>query len=155
MPACCHSTNFPEINPSQSDDDGDSDDEDTHTPTPNPTHAMKPPSSLLPTTAPLLLLALLAAAPATTIAAATVTEAAPQAALDCANLLVDGHKYNLQALAGPHVVVTSEYTRPTWHNSTYAVDVCGVLKRKEGVGKEERCPDGSRGMFSFLSGFEV
>ena len=117
---------------------------------------MKPPSSLLSpttTTHSFLLLALLAAvAPTITTAATTIAEAAA-APLDCANVLVDGHKYDLRALGGPHVVVTSEYTRPTWHNSTYAVDVCGVLKRKEGVGREERCPDGARGMFFFLSFF--
>ncbi|KAL2175235.1 autophagy-related protein 27 [Thermothelomyces heterothallicus CBS 202.75] len=69
----------------------------------------------------------------------------PPSPLACDNIVTDqGRKYNLRPLAGPHVVVTHEYTRPTYHNTSYAIDVCGVLKSK-GKGKaEERCPDGTR-----------
>jgi len=107
---------------------------------------MKRPSSAwwpsLETTTTLAALLLLATGPSTATAAAT---AAPTP-LACDNLVVDGHKYNLQALAGPHTAVTHEYTRPTYHNTTYTIDLCGPLKRKgDDVPAEERCPDGTRG----------
>ncbi|KAL2137628.1 hypothetical protein VTI28DRAFT_8729 [Corynascus sepedonium] len=68
--------------------------------------------------------------------------------LACDNIVTGaqgGHKYNLRALAGPHAVVTYEYTRPTYHNTSYTIDVCGALESKKGEGnKEERCPEGTR-----------
>lgn len=94
------------------------------------------------TTSAVATLFLLVTSPGTT-AAAAATVPPP---LACDNLVVDGHKYNLQALAGPHTVVTHEYTRPTYHNTTYTIDICGPLKRKgDDVPAEERCPDGTRG----------
>lgn len=82
---------------------------------------------------------------APTATTASTVAADEPSALACDNVVVEGgHTYNLQALAGPHVVVTGEYTRPTYHNTTYAIDVCGALK-KEGDG--EGCPEGTRGMF--------
>ncbi|KAH6851279.1 autophagy-related protein 27 [Chaetomium sp. MPI-CAGE-AT-0009] len=93
----------------------------------------------------LLLLSPTAAA-ATTTTTTTITAAAAPAPLTCDNILVpssgngDGngngegkeqqHKYDLRALAGPHAVVTHEFTRPTYHNTTYAIDLCAPLKRK-------------------------
>ncbi|AEO71079.1 f0aebb9f-fe66-4fb9-8423-0b932b7a3669 [Thermothielavioides terrestris] len=87
-----------------------------------------------------------AAAAAAVTATATTAPAGTAAAtaLACDRLEVDGHAYNLQPLAGPHSVVTHEYTRPTYHNTTYTIDLCGPLRRKGDVPAEERCPDGTR-----------
>lgn len=86
-------------------------------------------------------------AAATTLASLLLLAPAPAAAVfKCDELVADGHKYNFQALAGPHTVVTHEYTRPTYHNTTYTIDLCAPLQRKGDVPKEERCPDGTRGM---------
>lgn len=90
-------------------------------------------------------LLLLAAAPAAT---STTTSATP---FNCEKLEADGHTYNLHGLAGPHTVVTHEYARPTYHNTTYTLDLCAPLKRKGEVPREEACPDGTRGGFSLLT----
>ncbi|KAK3906474.1 autophagy-related protein 27 [Staphylotrichum tortipilum] len=128
---------------------------------------MRPPSTWCsPLEAAALLLLLAPAATLTTAAATTSGTTTPPtqllaapSELTCDNIVVvatDGagggggksgagqHKYNLQALGGPHTVVTSEYTAPTWHNTTYTIDVCGALKRKGDVPVAERCPDGTR-----------
>ncbi|KXX73424.1 Autophagy-related protein 27 [Madurella mycetomatis] len=84
-------------------------------------------------------------AAATAFASLLLLAPAPVAAVfKCDELVADGHKYNFQALAGPHTVVTHEYTRPTYHNTTYTIDLCAPLQRKGDVPKEERCPDGTR-----------
>ncbi|KAK4130321.1 hypothetical protein BT67DRAFT_429941 [Trichocladium antarcticum] len=62
----------------------------------------------------------------------------------CEKLEAGQHKYNFQGLAGPHTVVTHEYARPTYHNTTYTLDLCAPLQRKGDVAKEEVCPDGTR-----------
>ena len=62
-------------------------------------------------------------------------------ALDCDNMEVDGHKFKFGKLAGPHSVVTTMFTPPTHKNTTYTVDICGALKRKGDVKKEDKCPD--------------
>jgi len=78
-------------------------------------------------------------------AAAAAAAANSNPPLACDSIVTDqGHTYNLRALAGPHAVVTHEYTRPTYHNTSYAVDVCGALRRKEGGKEAEGCPDGTR-----------
>ncbi|KAK3304000.1 autophagy-related protein 27 [Chaetomium strumarium] len=97
---------------------------------------MKRPSSLWPSFEATTLTSLLLLGP--------VSAASGAAALICDNLVVDGHKYNLQPLSGPHTVITYEYTRPTYHNTTYTIDLCAPLVRKGEVPAEERCPDGTR-----------
>ena len=93
----------------------------------------------------LLLATTTTATSAAAAAAAASNPSSSLAQLACDNLVVDGHKYNLQALAGPHAAVTHEYTRPTYHNTTYAIDVCAPLVRKGEGREEERCPEGTRG----------
>ncbi|KAK4187612.1 autophagy-related protein 27 [Podospora australis] len=66
------------------------------------------------------------------------------AVFDCEKLVVDEHTYNFHDLRGPHSVVTHEYAPPTYHNTTYTLDLCSPLKRKGDVPKLERCPDGTR-----------
>ncbi|KAK4175715.1 putative autophagy protein Atg27 [Triangularia setosa] len=74
----------------------------------------------------------------------TASPAPASATFDCEKLPVDGHTYNFKDLAGAHTVVTSEYVAPSYHNTTYTLDLCGPLKRKGDAPKEERCPDGTR-----------
>ncbi|KAK3320721.1 autophagy-related protein 27 [Cercophora scortea] len=66
------------------------------------------------------------------------------AMLRCRELVVDGHKFNFGELAGPHTVVTHEYSPPSYYNSTYTLDICAPLKRKDKVDKGLECPNNSR-----------
>lgn len=70
------------------------------------------------------------------------------ALLDCKNIRVDGHSFDLLQLKGPHSVVTTSYDSgaDAHHNTTYTLDVCGNLK-KSGGGKDAKaeCPNGTRG----------
>ncbi|KAK4142779.1 autophagy-related protein 27 [Dichotomopilus funicola] len=103
---------------------------------------MKPfPTWLTPATLTSLLLLTPTASTAATTPASPLADDS-SSPLACDNIQVEGgHTYNLQALAGPHVVVTGEYTRPTYHNTTYAIDVCRALERE---GEGEGCPGGTR-----------
>ncbi|EAQ86976.1 hypothetical protein CHGG_08229 [Chaetomium globosum CBS 148.51] len=129
---------------------------------------MKTPSTWWPAAAALLLLSPTATATAATNLPSTPAPAAAAAApapLACDSILVpsgdnnngngegkggkekggkDQHKYDLRALVGPHVVVTHEYTSPTYHNTTYAIDVCAPLRRKRDVDGGGKCPDGTQ-----------
>jgi hypothetical protein len=71
--------------------------------------------------------------------------ASPAAALVCKDLEVDGHKFDFSKLTGPHTVTTSEYHPPTFANTTYTLDICSFLKRKGEVGKDNGCPEKTRG----------
>lgn len=68
------------------------------------------------------------------------------AMLDCKHIRVDDVSFNLEALGGPHSVVTSQWHPPTYTNTSYTVDICAPLKRKGDVKKEEQCPSFTRGM---------
>jgi len=70
------------------------------------------------------------------------------ALLHCENILINGYKFNLEKLKGPHSVVTSEYNSMThtYHNTTYTLDVCGPLKKSGKSKSKEECPNGTRGM---------
>ncbi|KAK0740613.1 autophagy-related protein 27 [Schizothecium vesticola] len=91
---------------------------------------------------PWALLAALLAATATAAAATDTT-----ALLPCAKLPVDNHVYDLSPLAGPHTLVTTEFAPPSHYNTTWAVDLCKPLVRKdkggEGDDKGFRCPEGT------------
>lgn len=140
---------------------------------------MKTPSTWWPAAAALLLLSPTATATAATNLPSTPAPAAAAAApapLACDSILVpsgdnnngngegkggkekggkDQHKYDLRALVGPHVVVTHEYTSPTYHNTTYAIDVCAPLRRKGDVDGGGKCPDGTQGACSFFLFFSL
>ncbi|KAL5625296.1 hypothetical protein BROUX41_005356 [Berkeleyomyces rouxiae] len=76
-------------------------------------------------------------APVTTVAAAS---------LQCDNVLVDNHKYDLSALRGPHSVVTSISEKNAVYNTTYTLDLCAPLKRVDdsSIPANEQCPEGTR-----------
>ncbi|KAK2596730.1 type II membrane protein [Conoideocrella luteorostrata] len=66
--------------------------------------------------------------------------------LHCENILIDGYKYNLDKLKGPHSVVTSTYesSAQTFKNTTYTLDICGPLKKSGKNKSKDECPNGSR-----------
>jgi len=65
--------------------------------------------------------------------------------LDCAQIIDDDVKFNLEKLGGPKTVHKLEYrpSPPTTHNTTFTLDICKPLVDKEGK-KEERCGTGTR-----------
>lgn len=68
------------------------------------------------------------------------------ALLNCENIRIDDHSFDLSKLGGPHSVVTSRYDSlpDVHHNTTYTLDICKPLK-KSGKGKKtEECPNGTR-----------
>ncbi|KAK0612850.1 autophagy-related protein 27 [Bombardia bombarda] len=93
---------------------------------------MKPTSSSRRRGLPTTLVLLLSAAPAAL------------GLLDCKAVVIEDHKFNLGALAGPHTAVTSEFSPPSYYNTTYTLDICAPLKRKGDVKKGDECPNGTR-----------
>ncbi|KAK4224935.1 autophagy-related protein 27 [Podospora fimiseda] len=90
-------------------------------------------SSITPSSATALLLS--------TLLLSTASASTP---FSCDSVKVDDQTFNFKSLAGPHTVVTHEYVPPTYHNTTYTLDLCAPLKRKSDVKKEEACPTGTR-----------
>ena len=76
---------------------------------------------------------------------------ASAATLTCSDIRVDDQTFDLEKLGGPHSVVTTLREPPSHSNTTYTVDVCSPLKPKGDVPAEERCPDGTRGVFPFIA----
>ncbi|KAK3387473.1 autophagy-related protein 27 [Podospora didyma] len=64
--------------------------------------------------------------------------------LDCSKVVVNDHKYDFSKLGGPRSVVTTQYSPPSYYNTTYTLDLCAPLKRKGDVAKQDECPNGSR-----------
>lgn len=64
------------------------------------------------------------------------------ASLDCNDVRIDKESFNLSKLGGPHSVVTSRANELGHLNTTYTVDICKPL-----VKKNEACPKGTRGTF--------
>ncbi|KAK4215013.1 autophagy-related protein 27 [Rhypophila decipiens] len=79
---------------------------------------------------------LLVTAPATVSAAGEL--------LQCKKVVIDGHKFDLGELGGPHTVVTEEFSPPEHINTTYTLDICAPLKRSEKVPRGHECPNGAR-----------
>lgn len=67
------------------------------------------------------------------------------AKLECDKIATDGFTFNLEALKGPHTVITSVQHGTRFTNVTYSLDLCGPLKKKDDVKKEDACPEGSWG----------
>jgi len=81
----------------------------------------------------------------------TIITAADAPALPCKNIDIDGHKFDLSPLKGPHTVVTTEFAPPSYYNRTYTIDLCAALERKGDVEERDKCPKGTHGMFIFSS----
>lgn len=65
--------------------------------------------------------------------------------LDCDDVVVDGRRYNLRSLGGPHSVHWIQETPPSLSNFTFTLDICKPLKRTKHVPKKDECPSGTRG----------
>jgi hypothetical protein len=65
--------------------------------------------------------------------------------LDCSKVIVDETKFDFSPLKGPHTITTSEYHPPTFTNTTYTLDLCAYLKRKDDVKKGDECPNNTKG----------
>jgi autophagy-related protein 27 len=72
------------------------------------------------------------------------------AQLDCSRIVIEGKRFDFSNLRGPHSVLTSEYDAlaNTYHNTTYTLDLCGTLKRKDDSTKV--CPAGTRGKLGLV-----
>ena len=70
--------------------------------------------------------------------------------LDCGKIVTDGKIWDFSELGGPRSVMESYETPPTWHNTTYTIDICDYLKRAGKVKKGDKCPNGTRGEFRVL-----
>ncbi len=66
--------------------------------------------------------------------------------IDCTKVVIDrDHHWDLSALKGPKSVMHSEDLDASWRNTTYTIDICRALVKKE---KANSCPNGTRGLFS-------
>lgn len=64
--------------------------------------------------------------------------------LDCSKVIVDETKFDFSPLKGPHTITTSEFHPPTFTNTTYTLDLCAYLKRKDDVKKGDECPNNTK-----------
>ena len=63
---------------------------------------------------------------------------------DCANFVVDKHRYNFEELGGPHTVHWTRDEPPSISDFAFTLDICKNLPRVKGVPKEEQCLTGTR-----------
>lgn len=75
--------------------------------------------------------------------------ASVSAMLQCEKIVLEGHKFDLGKLGGPHSVVTSRWEdlAQTHFNTTYTVDICQPLKKSGKSAKGEECPNSTWGTF--------
>ncbi|KAL1637792.1 type II membrane protein [Neofusicoccum ribis] len=64
--------------------------------------------------------------------------------LDCADVVVDGKRYDFSELGGPRSVHWIQDQPPSVVNTTFTLDICHNLKVVKGVGKADQCPLGTR-----------
>lgn len=68
--------------------------------------------------------------------------------LDCQNVQVDGRKFDLSKIGGPHsILVQDTEGHPSKSNTTWTVDLCQALQKPKGVAKGDTCPSYTRGEF--------
>src|ERR1700722_2707448 len=65
--------------------------------------------------------------------------------LDCSKIVTGEKVWDFSQIGGPRSVMDPHETPPTWHNTTYTIDICTYLKRSGNVPKNEKCPGGTRG----------
>lgn len=70
--------------------------------------------------------------------------AAASTSYDCSHIRVEGQSFDLSSLSGEYSVSHLEPHPPTTHNTTYTLNVCGPLKRKKGVPRNEQCHQSAR-----------
>src|SRR3979411_454399 len=65
--------------------------------------------------------------------------------LDCKKIVIEKKEWDLSKLGEPHSVMDSHHTPPTWHNTTYTIDICKNLKRSDDIPGNDQCAGGTRG----------
>lgn len=69
--------------------------------------------------------------------------------LECNHVRVDGKKFDLSPLGGPHsILVQDTEPHPAKYNTTWTIDVCQALKKPKsikGTPDEDWCPNYTRG----------
>jgi hypothetical protein len=65
--------------------------------------------------------------------------------LDCNEIVTDGKTWDLSKLGGRRSVMYSHETPPSFHNTTFTIDICKRLERDDSVKQEDECPSGTRG----------
>lgn len=68
-------------------------------------------------------------------------------AFDCSHIRAHGKKFNFEKIRGPHTVSVVEHSPPSIHNTTWAVDLCGTLKKSKDIKPGDQCPGGSYGSY--------
>lgn len=70
--------------------------------------------------------------------------------LECEHVRVEGKKFDLSKLGGPHsILVQDTEAHPAKSNTTWTIDICKQLtkpKGSKGTPKEDWCPNYTRGM---------
>ncbi|KAF2084065.1 hypothetical protein K490DRAFT_8191, partial [Saccharata proteae CBS 121410] len=64
--------------------------------------------------------------------------------LNCNDIIIDGQKFDLSPLDGPHAIHYIYESPPTTFNTTFMVDICKPLGKLKGVDKGYQCPVGTR-----------
>ncbi|KAH8766570.1 autophagy-related protein 27 [Hyaloscypha finlandica] len=64
--------------------------------------------------------------------------------LDCNHARADGVDWTFKPLGGPKSVLHADEGSASWTNTTYTIDLCAPLKRKNDVPADQKCPGGTR-----------
>ena len=65
--------------------------------------------------------------------------------INCENVVVQKKQFNLGALDNQYSLYTIDQHPPTVDNTTFAINFCRGLKKREDIDTKEDCPVGSRG----------
>ncbi|KAE9370046.1 hypothetical protein N431DRAFT_378114 [Stipitochalara longipes BDJ] len=64
--------------------------------------------------------------------------------LDCGHVRTESVDWAFKSLGGPKSVLDAVENSATWVNTTYTIDLCTALKRKDDVPDDQKCPGGTR-----------
>jgi hypothetical protein len=64
--------------------------------------------------------------------------------LNCAHVQADSVSWDFESLGGPKSVLHSVENSASWTNTTYTIDLCVPLKRKNDVPDDQKCPGGTQ-----------
>jgi len=64
--------------------------------------------------------------------------------LQCDHVRADSASFTFASLGGPKSALHSVENSASWTNTTYTIDLCTALKRKDDVPDDQKCPGGTR-----------
>ena len=64
--------------------------------------------------------------------------------LDCQHVRTEKFDWSFESLGGPKSVLHAVSETASWVNTTYTIDLCKPLKRKDDVPDNQKCPGGTR-----------